>query len=185
MRADSCCVKLGIACGFLVVLSGVAGCGQSELTVHSQSARQISAPKLSLCETDWKTLAIASEAFSATTGRYPSDQSQLVVAGLLQYTIDSFDYSAVDGFYVLTGVGDCARFDPDISSDAGPPPTPEVSGCDAEHKMLETAWDAYNAEYGKAPASEMDLVDDGLLFRQAEGWDLIGTDIVPVTGMCD
>ena len=178
-------MKLGIACGVLVVLSGVAGCGQGEATVHSESAQQVSAREASLCETDWKTLATATEAFSATTGRYPSDQSQLVDSGMLRSTIDDFEYSAVDDFYVLTGLGDCSGFDPNVSSDAGPPPTSEISGCDAERKMLETAWDAYNAEHGKAPDSETDLVDDGLLFRQAEGWDLIGTDIVPVTGMCD
>ena len=163
-------MKLGIGCGILVVLSGVTGCGQARVSVHSQSAQAISAPRTSLCETEWKTLATASEAFWATTDRYPSDQSQLVDAGMIRRTIDDFEYSAAGGTYVLTGIGDCSGFDSNISSDAGPPPTSDVSGCDAERQMLAVAWEAYNAEYGKAPDSETDLIDDGLLFRQAEGW---------------
>ena len=105
-------MKLGIACGILVVLSSVAGCAKGEVGVHVQTARQ-DVPELpSYCASDYKVLATGSEAFFATTGAYPTDQTQLVDSGMLRTTTDLFEYSNVGGNYVLTGVGDCSGFEP-------------------------------------------------------------------------
>lgn len=140
----------------------------------------------SVCEPEWKTLATAAEAYAAYTGAYPTDQFVLVAEGLVLRTIDDFEYSTVGDGYVLTGVGQCFGFDPNIpSGDADPEPASDVSGCDADLKTLQTAWEAFNAQYGTAPDSQGDLVDAGFLREPSSHFDLIGSEFVPVPGACD
>jgi hypothetical protein len=105
-------MKLGIVGVIVVVVGGLAGCGKGQVAVHSRVARQIPPPIASSCASDWKTLETASEAYFANTGAYPADQVALVDAGLIYAATADFQYSATDGNYLLTGVGDCVGFEP-------------------------------------------------------------------------
>jgi hypothetical protein len=105
-------VKLGIACGVLVVLGGLTGCGNGEVTVHSQSAQQIALRAPAHCNSDYMTLVTASEAFRADNGVFPSGQSALVDAGLLYKASDDFNLTNMGTEYLLTGIGDCSGFEP-------------------------------------------------------------------------
>jgi hypothetical protein len=105
-------MKLGIVGFVLVGMSSVAGCATGAVGVRSQTARQIPPPIGTACASDWKTLATASDAYFASTGAYPVGQSDLVDAGLLYEAIDGFNLTNVGSDYVLTGVGDCSRFEP-------------------------------------------------------------------------
>ena len=60
----------------------------------------------------------------------------------------------------------------------------EVSSCEADRKVLETASEAYSADRGVPPESEADLVNEGLLIHESSGWDLVGTEIIAVPGVC-
>lgn len=80
--------------------------------MHSQSAQVIPVALADVCQPEWKPLVVASEAYAANTGVYPADQFALVAAGMMRYTVDDFEYSNAGPDYVLTGVGDCAGFEP-------------------------------------------------------------------------
>ena len=183
-------MRLGFVGVLAVGISMMAGCGAAEVTVHSQDAQQLAQP-VSLqapghCSIDYRTLLTASEAFWATYGTYPEAQSALVTAGLLRTASDDFELMVLDNDYAFVGVGDCAAFEPDESSlDPGVDEEPqEASVCAADRRTLETAIEAYTAYRGLPPDSEADLVNEGLMLHESSGWDLAGTGIVAVPGVC-
>jgi hypothetical protein len=135
---------------------------------------------------DYRTLLTATEAYVAMTGALPASESDLVAAKMLLREIDDFDLTIADGDYQVVAVGDrCAGFHPDaptLSTD--PPPASAMPSCDAQRKVFETAWEAYNADHGNPPSSEADLVP-AYMRAESTGFDLVGTEIVAVPGVCD
>ena len=59
-----------------------------------------------------------------------------------------------------------------------------MPSCEAQRKVFETAWEAYRADHGNPPSSEADLVPTYMRAESA-GFDLVGTEIVAVPGVCD
>jgi hypothetical protein len=176
--------RVGALVGLIVV---AAGCGESAVTVHTEAAvQQASLQAPGYCSTEFRTLATATEAFWAMNMEYPTDQGELVDAGLLREVVDDFALAIVGSNYALVGVEACVTFEPDESSfDAEPGATSEPSTCAADLHALQVAWEAYNADTGNPPDSEADLVEAGLLRHESPGFDLVGTRIIPVPGVCD
>jgi hypothetical protein len=163
-----------------------AGCGSDKAQVHSQAAQQVRLTVGPKCAIGYTTLATASEAYWATTGGPPPNQSILVSEGFLRYEVDDFDLVVNDDEYQLNAVGACTGFDPtvDIMPEAEEPPG-DAMNCAADLKTLQTAWEAYYANTGNPPASEQDLVNAGLLHEVSTAFDLVGTEFVAVPGVCD
>jgi hypothetical protein len=63
-------------------------------------------------------------------------------------------------------------------------PSEELSNCEADLKTLQTAWEAYYAVTGAAPASQEALVTAGMLRRVSTHFDLVGHEFVAVQGIC-
>ena len=135
---------------------------------------------------DYRTLLTATEAYVAMTGALPASESDLVAAKMLLHEIDDFDLVIADGDYQVVAAGDrCSGFHPGtptVSTD--PPPASAAPSCDAQRKVFETAWEAYNADHGNPPGSEADLVPN-YMRAESTGFDLVGTEIVAVPGVCD
>jgi hypothetical protein len=179
-------VKFGLV-GVVVCLVGVsAGCGTGEVTVHTQGAQQVAMQVPGYCSIDYRTLITANEAYWAMNMGYTQDQSELVDAGLLRDVMDDFELTIVGNSYAAVGVRECAAFEPDESSfDPEPESSSEPSSCEADLYALEVAWEAYSADHGAPPASEADLVEAGFLNHESLGFDLVGTEIIAVPGVCD
>ena len=186
-------MKFGLVSVVVFGLGAIAGCGAGAVIVHSHEAHRTTQPTLQPvalqvpghCAIDFRTLATASEAYWAMNMAYPQDQSQLVNAGLLREVIDDFELTIVGNLSAVVGVQDCAAFEPDESSfDPEPESTSVPSTCESDLRALETAWEAYTADTGNPPTSEADLVNAGLLRQESAGFDLVGTEFVPVPGVC-
>ena len=172
--------KMTIAAAFAGVL---AGCAADGAIVHSSSAE--AARAADDCLPEYRALQVATEAFVAMTGQFPGSQRDLVSADMMREEVADFDLVIGDNDYMVVSVGSrCAKFDPDATS-AAPGPTAAVGlpDCDVERRTIETAWEAYNAQNGVPPLSEADLVPN-YMFVDSVGFDLVGSTIVPVPGLC-
>jgi hypothetical protein len=185
-------VRAGIAMVGMAGGLALAGCGSAPPLVHSLAAH---APKpvslaaddtADVCAPEHQTMKIAIEAYVAMTGVLPGTEADLVTGGFLRRESDNFDLAIADGNYQIVAVSDrCAGFQPGtptVSTD--PPLSSPAPSCDAQRKVFETAWEAYRADHGNPPASEADLVPD-YMRAESTGFDLVGTEIVAVPGVCD
>ena len=100
---------VGVVVSVVVVLTG---CGGGEVLVHSQSARPIGETAAVQCPIEYKTLAVATEAYWASTGGPPSSEGELISAGILRDEVGGFDLLIGDENYELIAVDDCKGFVP-------------------------------------------------------------------------
>ncbi len=110
-------MKFGVVVGVglpMVVMSVVAmsGCGESDVLVHSQSARPIGQTAAQQCPIEYRTLATATEAYWASTGEAPSSEGELITAGMLRDEVGGFDLLIGDDDFELIAVDDCKGFVP-------------------------------------------------------------------------
>lgn len=176
---------LGMVAIAAIGAAGTAGCGAEEVMVRSRSAQQIDVAVDNGCSVQYQTLAVAMEAYWASTGGLPASEGELVGAAMLREEIDDFDVILSDSNYEVVGLFDCARFDPEMPQPvADVQPAPTLS-CDADRRNLQTAWEAYNAQTGGPPASETVLVEAGLLIAESPGFDLVGVEVVAAPGHCE
>lgn len=164
----------------------VAGCGADQAIVHSQTARQVALRVANECSPEYRTLLTATEAYVAMTGELPGSEGDLVTSEMLREEIPDFDLVIADDDYeVIVSGRRCAAFDPNAPVvEPEPEPVSAVTNCDVDRRTIETAWEAYNADHGTPPVTEADLVP--LYMRVAPlGFDLVGTEIIPVLGVCD
>ena len=82
------------------------------MLVHSQSARPIGETAAVQCPIEYKTLAVATEAFWASNGGPPSSEGELITSGMLREEVGGFDLLIGDDAYELIGVDDCKGFQP-------------------------------------------------------------------------
>ncbi len=176
---------VGVAAIAAIGGATLAGCGATEVMVRSQSADQANIAEGDDCSVQYQTLAVAMEAYWASTGGLPASEGDLISAAMLREEIDDFDVIIADSDYELVGLYSCAGFDPEMPQavvDIKPMPD---RACDADRRALQNAWEAFNADIGRPPASEAEIVQAGLLYEASLGFDLVGTEIVPVPGVCD
>ena len=165
--------------------AATVGCGAAEVVVRSRSAQQIDVAVDNGCSVQYQTLAVAMEAYWASTGELPASEGELVAGAMLREEIDDFDVILSDSNYEVVGLFDCAGFDPEMPQPvADVQPLPTLS-CEADRRNLQTAWEAYNAQTGGPPASEAVLVEAGLLIAESPGFDLVGVEVVAAPGHCD
>jgi hypothetical protein len=105
-------VKFGIVVGVAVSVIALSGCGGEQVLVHSQSARPIGETAAVQCPIEYKTLAVATEAFWAANGGPPSSEGELISAGMLREEVGGFDLLIGDDAYELIPVDDCKGFVP-------------------------------------------------------------------------
>ncbi len=180
------CLRIaGVAALAAIGAVAASSCGAAEVMVRSRSSQQIVTVEADDCSVQYQTLAVAVEAFWASTGGPPASETELVSADMLREEVDDFDVIIADADYEVVGVYECAQFDPAAPREvAATEPLPDRA-CEADRRTLETAWEAYNADLGRPPESEADLVAAGLLYEESPGFDLVGSVFVPVAGLCD
>jgi len=105
-------MKLGAVVSVAVAMIAMSGCGDDQVLVHSQSARPIGETAAVQCPIEYKTLAVATEAYWASTGGPPSSEGELITAGMLRDEVGGFDLLIGDQDYELIAVDDCKGYVP-------------------------------------------------------------------------
>ena len=175
----------GVATLAAIGAVAASSCGAAEVMVRSRSAQQIDPVEANDCSVQYQTLAVAVEAFWASTGGPPASETELVSANMLREEVDDFDVIIAEADYEVVGVYECARFDPEAPRAVVATERLPERSCEADRRTLETAWEAYYADLGRPPASEADLVTAGLLYEESLGFDLVGIEFIAVAGLCD
>jgi hypothetical protein len=177
--------RLGVLAA--LVATFISGCGAQATMVHTQSAHRVSLVTDDVCPTEYKTLVTAVEAYLAMTGgELPASEGDLVVAGLLREDVRDFDILIADGMQEVVASGDrCAGFDPaSVTAVPVTEPAPDQPNCAVQRKLLQIASEAYSAAHGTPPVTQADLVPYYLRVA-LNGFDLVGSQIVPVPGVCE
>jgi hypothetical protein len=103
----------GVAALAAIGAVAASSCDAAEVMVRSRSAQQIDPVEANDCSVQYQTLAVAVEAFWASTGGPPASETELVSADMLREEVDDFDVIIADADYEVIGVYECARFDPE------------------------------------------------------------------------
>ena len=151
-------------------LRPVEGSGCSDLDQADPARR---------CRAEYRTLAVAREAYLAQTrdGIEPTEDD-LVTAGYLLAAPESLVVR--DGVITAVPGGDCEGIELE-------PEPARPDDCDSDRRTLEVAAEAYYAQRGEWPAEEIDLVTSGMLRTESAGYDL-GVDglvVVAPGGGCE
>ena len=167
----------------VVIATAAAACGGDGASVHSRSAANLVRSAPADCQLNYKTLAIATDAFVALTGGLPGSESDLVTANLMRSESDDFDLMLGRNEYRIVPVGQrCEGFDPGSAGGQTTQTSVGLPDCNVQRRTIEVAIQAYDADKGVAPVSESDLVPDYMLVDSV-GFDLVSGAIVPVPGM--
>lgn len=163
------------------LLLGSAACGDDDTTGAPTSTPTDPAE----CSADGRTLAVAVETYVADNGSYPTGEQDLVDAGLLRTQFAGLDLVTADGrlTIVATEGGECDGVELTRADTVDAPSA--ARNCAVDEKVLEVAVETYIANAGVAPATEAELVTEGLLRSEIEGYDLLDGAVVPVEGVCD
>ena len=116
------------------------------------------------CRTEYRTLAVAREAYLAQTrdGIEPTGDD-LVTAGYLLAAPELLVIS--DDVITAVPGGDCEGIELE-------PEPAQPDDCDSDRRALEVAAQAYSAQRGEWPGEEVDLVTSGMLRTESTGYDL-------------
>jgi hypothetical protein len=164
----------------LVVL-GATACAPKKAVETIEQGRTTS------CASDQKVVETAVETFYAAGGAQGSATvAGLVAAQLLREPSISYQIAA-DGVSVVPIPG--GPCDTTGATTTAAPATGTGTGsgteqCEADRATLQAAVDAFGATYNVSPMSEAELVTAGLLVAQVAGYDLQGSTVVPVPGVC-
>ena len=122
------------------------------------------------CQTEYRTLQVAREAYAAMYGTsFEPTEDDLVDEGLLRSASPGLDIA--DGEIVAVPGSECDGVELDPSPEAAP-------DCDTDRRTLEIAIEAYRAQLGKWPVDESDLVTTGMLRTMSSGYDLQADGVV-------
>jgi hypothetical protein len=127
-----------------------------------------------ICDREFRTLTVATEAYYAINRSYPSSQQELVDEQFLRELIDGF---TVAGGSVAPDAGSACET-------AWAPPTLSVPpvDCAPDRRTLEVAIEAYQARFGSLPDNERVLIDAGMIRTSFDTYDVVYGDIVSGDG---
>lgn len=168
------------ALGAIALLVALSGCAEDAVETIQQG-------ETNACATDKKVVEIAVDVFYANGGAAgTATMDGLVAAQFLRAPSSSYTV-ATDGVTVVPIPGGLCDTTGGVAE-----PAPEQGGalalspeqCEADRATLQGAVDAFGAAYSISPMDENELVRAKLLLGEVQGYDLQGSTLVPVAGLC-
>ncbi|MEQ1699760.1 MAG: hypothetical protein ABMA25_06600 [Ilumatobacteraceae bacterium] len=168
------------ALGTAAVLIGLSGCAKEAVETIQQG-------ETNACASDKKVIEIAVDVYYANGGAAgTATMDGLVAMQLLREPSTSY-LVAPDGLTVLPipgGLCDTAGGQAEPAPEQGGARAFTPEQCEADRVTLQGAVDTFGATYGVSPMSESELVSARLLAAELQGYDLQGSTLVPVPGVC-